>query len=300
MSDLVAGVDGGATRSRVVVMGAAGAVLGRAFGGPAVARESSPGEAADAVERVVLAAVEDAGAELPLRTLWAGLAGAGREGPRATVEGRLEERGLAGTVRVGTDAEASFHDAFDRGPGVLLIAGTGSIGLAVGEQSGLQRVGGWGPLLGDEGSAYRLALEALRAVVAEADGRARATGLSRVLLQVLELEDAADLPTWTEEAGRAEVAALAPAVVRVAEDGDARAAEIVDAAVDALRDHLVVLLRRSGPWSRTPEVALGGGLLESGGPLRGRLESVARGLGARPLPEPPDAARGAARLALAL
>lgn len=300
MTEPVAGVDGGATRSRCVVMSPDGEVLGRASGGSAVARESSAGIAAAGVEEVVLAAAEDAGVELPLRALWAGLAGAGREGARLAVEERLRETTLARAVRVGTDVEAAFHDAFQEGPGILLVAGTGSIGWGRGEEGESRRVGGWGPLLGDEGSGYRIGLQALRAVVRESDRRGRATELGRVILGELELGDPGELVAWTEGASRAEVAALAPAVVRTAEGGDAPAEEIVAEAVEALREHLLVVLTELGPWGRPPEVALAGGLLDPGGPLRKRMEAMARGLGARPRSEPVDAARGAASLALGL
>lgn len=73
-----------------------------------------------------VSAAEAAGRTLPCTALWAGIAGAGRETVRASAEMAVQRAGLARAARVGTDVEAAFH-AFADGPGILLVAGTGSI-----------------------------------------------------------------------------------------------------------------------------------------------------------------------------
>ncbi len=88
------------------------------------------------------------GADLPVAGLWAGIAGAGTEPTKGVVEMALREAGLSSRTSVGADAEATFHDAFPSGPGILLISGTGSIALARGGDGSRVRVGGgvciWG------------------------------------------------------------------------------------------------------------------------------------------------------------
>ncbi|MDH5589240.1 MAG: hypothetical protein OEZ37_04280, partial [Gemmatimonadota bacterium] len=127
MTRLVVGVDGGGTRTRALVLDEDGQFRGRAEGRAAVADAADPASAAQSVADVVWAACQEAGTELPVAALWAGLSGAGRESARVAVELELSRMEVAGTVRVGTDILAAFHDAFGEDPGILVLSGTGSI-----------------------------------------------------------------------------------------------------------------------------------------------------------------------------
>lgn len=102
---------------------------------------------------------------------------------------------------------------------------------------------------------------------------------------------------WSSTASRADVAALVPEVAAVAASGDPVAGELLAQAVAELEGHVLTIL---SPWQRAPTIALGGGLLQEGGPLRGAVEQA---LGAHHLPlldRAPDPARGAARKVLLL
>jgi N-acetylglucosamine kinase-like BadF-type ATPase len=287
------GVDGGGTRTRAVVIDAEGSELGRSSAVGAVATASAPGRAASAVTEAVRGAAAQAGVELPGAVLWAGLAGAGSAGARNAVRDLLRGAALADRVVVGTDVEAAFHDAFPTEPGVLLIAGTGSIAWARSAAGKVDRVGGWGRSLGDEGSGFMLGLEGLRLVVRAADGRAPKTSLTEALLAACDVERVSDLVPWIEHAGKGEVAALAPAVVEAADGGDPGAEALVESAVD----ELATLVRVAAGARRLP-VVLWGGLIAERGPLRGRLLSVLRAEGYECLERSVDPALGAARMAL--
>jgi len=293
------GVDGGGTKTRAVVLDEAGTEVGREEGGPAIADASAPDLAAKAVAEVVRAAVTAAGAELPVAALWAGLSGAGREAARSAVELELERLDLAEVVCVGTDVAAAFHDAFADGPGVLLIAGTGSIAWGRAEDGREGRVGGWGHHIGDEGSGYAIGLEALRRVARDADGRAPETKLRTAVLAHVHEDSVDGLVQWTAGASKAEVAGLVPVVAEVAAGGDAVAGEILVHAVEELEGHVLSILTNMGPWSRPPELALAGGLLRPGSPLRGPLEKVLARHHLTAQDRVLDAGRGAARLAMA-
>jgi len=296
VSGYAIGIDGGGTRTRGVLLGPDGEELGRAEGASAVADALHPEAAAQAVEDVTRAAARAAGVALPLRALWAGLSGAGREAARSAVEIELARRGLADVTRVGTDVLAAFHDAFGDGPGVLLIAGTGSIAWGRSEDGREGRVGGWGRHIGDEGSGYAIGLEALKRVARQADGRAPETALRAAILSRLGLETIDDLVQWAGGASRAEVAALVPLVAGASAAGDAVAGEILVRAVEELEDHVLAILENLGPWERPPGIALAGGLITPGGPLRAPLERVLARHRLVPLGRTPDAALGAARL----
>ncbi len=321
VSGTVVGVDGGGTSVRAVVVDAQGRELGRARGPGVAVRERDAGPAAEAVAAVVRQAVEAAGGARP-RALWAGLAGAGRERARTRAEEALRDLDLAERVRVGTDVAAAFADAFGAGageevaepaevgapgrpargsgastPGLLVVAGTGSVALGRGPDGTLHRVGGWGPEIGDEGGGHWLVRQALGCLSRAEDGRGPDTALRRTIPSALGLERATDLVGWAAGATRREVAALAPAVMDTAASGDAVASALLADAAAALRAHVLALLAALDAEDDPPPVALCGGLLEPGTPLRRALETLLGPLGVQVLEGRVDAALGAARLA---
>ena len=151
---------------------------------------------------------------------------------RAAVRARL--RGLAPRVRVISDAEAAWRAALGDGAGVLILAGTGSIALGRTARGRWARAGGLGPLLGDEGSAFWLGREWLRA-----SGRN-----ARTLRAVAISADPV-----------ARIAAHARAVVAHARRGDRTALRIVHAA----QDHLAALAATvAADVKLRPPVAIGG------------------------------------------
>ena len=300
MSAHVVGIDGGGTRSRGVLLDSTGSELARAEGGPARATASHPEDAAQAVAGVVTDLLTQAGSrEEPLGFVWAGLTGAGREESRRAVEQELGRLGLASHVRVDTDVAVAFHDAFGHGPGILLIAGTGSIAWGRTENGRIGRVGGWGHHIGDEGSGYAIGLEALRRVARHADGRAPETALGRSVLAHSGVGDVDGIVSWSAEASKADVASLAKVVAQAAQAGDTVAEEILAHAVEDLESHVLAILTNLGPWPEPPRLALGGGLLEPGGSLREPLQAALERQLLDVVDTTPDGAVGAARLALA-
>ncbi|HET9947436.1 MAG TPA: BadF/BadG/BcrA/BcrD ATPase family protein [Longimicrobiales bacterium] len=297
---LAVGVDGGGTRTRAVIIDERRLELGRAEAPGAVVTLRDPRAAAEAVAQAVRAAAARACADLPAAVLWAGLAGAGHEATRAAVQRELEALDLAERVGVGTDVNAAFHAAFPEGPGILLVAGTGSIGWARSAAGRIGRVGGWGQLLGDEGSGYALGLGALRAVARAEDGREGPTLLRDLVLRALRLSDPADLIPWAGAARKADVAALVPVVLEAEERGDAAARALVARAVADLAEHVTAILARLGPWSAPPPLHLWGGLIGEGGPLRERLFRALTALPVQLQEGRIDPEMGAAALALAM
>ncbi len=300
MSRFVVGVDGGGTSTRAVVLDDTGAEIARVEREGAVVSVEAPDEAASAVAAAVRAAAEQGGVKLPLKALWAGLAGAGREAARDAVTAALSGVGLAQSIEVGTDVEGAFHDAFGDGPGVMLIAGTGSIAWARDEGGVMHRVGGWGQHVGDEGSGYWMVMEALRRVARAEDGRSTATTLRESVLERLGLLDPTELVAWVASAGKREIAALVPDVAHAASAGDAGAVDILERAVDMLARHLTAVVERSGPWSQKPRLALWGGLIWQGGPLRDFLVMAITGHDLPLVDVELDPPMGAARMALGL
>lgn len=304
----MAGADGGGTRLRLLLMDGEGRIMGRRSGPPALLIREGGAQVARLLASELRALAREVGSALPLAGFCVGLAGAGRRAWAVEVEAQLRAQGVARRVEVVTDAAAALDDAFPVGrttsPGILLVAGTGSIGLARTSDGEMRRVGGWGPLLGDEGSGYRLGLEGLRAAVRALEGRGPGTRLESILLEEVGAGDPEGVFRWLDQAEKGRVAALAPLVIAAA--GDPVADRLVTEAVDALASHLTALLEvMDAPPAGMAlpvalPVALHGGLLAPGGPLRPPLVSVLERLGLDLHPEDVDAARGAAHRILAL
>ncbi|MHB1170222.1 MAG: N-acetylglucosamine kinase [Longimicrobiales bacterium] len=293
------GVDGGATHTTALVIDEAGRELARVVGGPGIVNPSDPPACAGRLAALARRAIAAAEAFPPVEELSCALAGAGRRDVREVVHAELVREHIAHRVTVTTDAEAALTDAFDGAAGILLIAGTGSIAWGRAEDGRLERCGGWGALLGDEGSGYALGLGALRSTVRGADGREPAARLHGAVLAELGLERPEALISWAAAAGKEQIAALAPLVLRHADDGDPAAELLRGDAARALVRHVSVLTARLGPWQSTPSLALAGGLLRTGGSLRATFCRAleAEGPPCRLYEGVIDAARGAIRLA---
>jgi glucosamine kinase len=198
-------------------------------------------------------------------TFVVGAAGAGREAERAELEQALTAERLAWKVLVTTDAELARAAAFGGGPGVLLIAGTGSIAIGVDTDGVSTRVGGLGWRISDQGSAHWLGARALEAVGAMHDRIGPVTHLAETLVAAVGVQGIAGLVRWSTAATTAQVAALGPVVVSTADQGDAVATGIVDLGVELLGR--LATAAGAGPLP----VALSGGLISAGRPLRERL-----------------------------
>ena len=291
------GIDGGGTRTTLALADPDGRELARRTGPAGIVDPRHPEGAAEMLARLSRDAIADAGLEGPATVLCAGLAGVGSAEERAAVRRALERAGIAERVVVRADGETALHGAFAGGPGILLIAGTGSVGWGRGEDGRVEHCGGWGMMLGDEGSGFGLARAGLTAAVRGHDGRSPPTALLSTFLHELGLHSVHDLPPWVARAAKSDVAALAVHVVRAAGD-DAVAGRLVREGAAGLAEHAGALIERLGPWSGTPAVVLHGGLARNATFAGAVREALAA------LPTPPeirqaasDAVAGAVRLA---
>lgn len=301
-SPVVVGIDGGGTRTRALVLDADGREMGVLDGPAGLVDPTRPAAGIPALEALIREAV---GNEGPLAALWVGLAGVGRESVRRSVEAALSVTGIAGVVGVGTDLEAALQDAHGGDPGILLVAGTGSAAVRRSPDGALVRSGGWGRLLGDEGSGYAIGLEGLRALTRAFDGRGARTELTPVLLEAAGVAEVGDLVAWVAGATKSEIAALAPLVLELASSrSDPVAAGIRDRAVSDLAELVSAVCGapalEGGAGESDGAVALSGGLICPGGPLRSAVEAAMEDLGLTVVRREVRPERGAAALALSL
>jgi N-acetylglucosamine kinase-like BadF-type ATPase len=301
MTILLVGVDGGGSHTEAVVADQALTIRARARGGGSAIGPGRVAPGARAIVATVRQALQDIGtADVP-EVLVAGVAGVGRDEERVALLQALLDAGLARRVEVTTDAAIALESVFPLSPGILLNAGSGSIAYARDPAGIVWRAGGLGWQLGDEGSGYALGRAALGLVGRAADGRGPSTTLSQSIPARVGADSLDGLVRWAGSATPTNVAALAQAVQEAARDGDGPAAALVAEAAQALADHVLVLLRRF-PAHTPVSLALAGGILTAGWPVRTMLEKLLadRAPQVSVLAQPVDPPRGALAMAARL
>lgn len=305
-SPLLIGIDGGGSKTLALLADASGHILGRGLGGSANYQNAGFPAASRALLDAIAAAFSDAGlAVRPPAALCMGIAGSDRPEDQRLYLDWAAATWPGAAVEVVNDAELVLAAGTPEGWGIALIAGTGSIVYGQSVDGRMARAGGWGHVMGDEGSGYAVGQAALRAVMVAFDGRGPATALTEAVLRHWGLAAPPDLvgQVYRSGIGPAEIAALAPLVHAAAEQGDTAAAGILARAGDdlALAAAAVVEGLGLGRCTSTGEVAcaLAGGLIVNGPLLRATfLESaVERGLCLTPITLVTEPAQGAVRLA---
>ena len=302
MTFIVVGMDGGGSKTRVIVADDAGSQLAEVVAPGSAVRAGH----AEASAEVIAAALADALASCEMthvlpKVLCVGVAGVGREPERQALWQALTSRELAEDIMIHTDISVALDDAFGEGPGVLLVSGTGSVAYGRGPSGQVARCGGWGPVCGDEGSGQWVGRRALSVVTASVDGREPETALIGAVLTAAQVNDPQDLIAWAAQATPAQLASLAPVVSSVADAGDLRANAIISLAVEELVVHVRTLSRQLfGDERAATPLAFTGGMLTKGTTLRKRLEHRLKSAvpGAQLRAGEVNAARGAVRSAL--
>ena len=255
MSDpLFVGVDAGGTKTAALAV--AGDRSCRLEGPAAQALRDGP----EAAAAVVAALLADARRQLdgaPLAGVAVGLAGAGRDAVREAVAVALAPALDGAPLAVTHDADIAYHTAWGDGSGVLLLVGTGSLVFARTEEGGTVRAGGWGTLLGDDGSGAALGQAALRVLLAALDGGPPSV-LPEIAAERFGLATADDVLTavYTE---RRPLGSFCPLLLAAVEAGDWTAEAALHAEVNGLAKQVGWLATRAGDGLRQ-RLAYAGGL----------------------------------------
>ena len=235
---LVFGVDGGGTRSRLVVADDAGRVLAlHTFA--SVNPNDVPLHVAQArLEEALRTVATDVGERRSFMSAFLGLGGVRTDAERALIRGMVTATGFAEPHRVHVhhDAYVALEGGLAGRAGMLVVAGTGSICFGRDAAGREATCGNWGPMIGDEGSGFWIGREALRATAHAHDGRAPTTELASATMAWLGITDSEALLARLHEPDltRDTIASLAPIVTRLAASGDSVAGGIVSRGADAL------------------------------------------------------------------
>lgn len=256
--EFVIGIDGGGTTCRAAFASRDGRVLGRGRSGAANIRTDLTGARANIVEAARLAIVEAGEDPTLIAKIPAvlGLAGANVGTYRDQLEAILPfSRNL-----VVSDALIALEGAVGTGDGAIAILGTGTA-FMVRRHGDVRTVGGWGFLVGDQGSGARIGRDLLEETLLAYDGIAEASDLTRAVLAVFR-NDPRDLVEFTTTAKPGDFGGFAPMVFEHAAKGDAVANRIIGRAVRDIEASLGVLGLRPGD-----PLCLLGGLAQLYAPL---------------------------------
>ncbi len=264
MSGLFLGVDGGQSGTTALIANAEGEVLGRGSGGPC--NHTSGAEAASKLERVVrhcvAAACESAGIAVPeiFEAACFGMSG----GPEDKIA-VLKQAAPARHWMITDDALIALSGALAGEPGVMTIAGTGSIAMGRGPRGDVRRAGGWGYVFGDEGGAFDIVRQALRACLRAEEGWGDGSRLREMFLAETGCVDMNAVlhlfytPGWP----RSRVARLAVPVDKLAEEGDSIAQQLLANAAQSLALFAQSVRRQLWPDSSQVKCSYIGGVFES-------------------------------------
>jgi N-acetylglucosamine kinase-like BadF-type ATPase len=265
----VVGVDGGGTKTQAVILDADFTILGEGLAGPSNPLRVGIANAAAAIREAIDQACESARLRrTDLIAAEIGLAGARRKELSARMREALLGLGIAEIVVVG-DADIALFGATEGEPGLIIIAGTGSICCGINARGKTMCAGGWGPIAGDEGAGAWIARRALRAIAHAVDGRGPATALTNLACNYFHVSDPNDLstaiyaPTITNE----RLAGFGKHVVEAAKAKDQTAREIIAEGGRELGSAAAAVIRNLKMERETFPVAYVGGIFKAAGEL---------------------------------
>ncbi|MDP9054093.1 MAG: ATPase [Acidobacteriota bacterium] len=260
------GVDGGQSGTTALIGDSSGRIVGWGSAGPcnhvaaAEARTKFSRVVRDCLGRAAAQAGMPCGSRFVFRAACLGMSGG--PGDKSAL---LHELIAADHLIVTHDGAVALAGATSGAPGIAVIAGTGSIAFAENARGETARAGGWGYLFGDEGGAFDISRQALRAVLREHEGWGGRTALTPALVEAGGASDANELlhlfykPEWP----RQRVASLARVVNRIAEDGDPTAVGLLQHAAQDLALLAASVRRQLWGEGAPVRVAWVGGVFDS-------------------------------------
>ena len=260
------GIDGGGTKTDSAIADLSGKIIHHTSGKPSnflvVGIE-------EAVENIFALIEENLfkleGDFADVKQIVIGVAGAGRKEDAQVLEKSFkdyaDQQGVHFKgVKVVSDAHIALEGAFPDSSGCILIAGTGSILFGKDEKGIIHRVGGFGRLIGDEGSGYSIGRKALNAVSKASDGRGEGTLISELLNAKMNSGSSTSIINKVYKE-KLDVASVAKIVIEAAEEGDPIAEDILDEEADELVLHIKSLLNKI--QSNKIDVAFSGSLIDN-------------------------------------
>jgi N-acetylglucosamine kinase-like BadF-type ATPase len=268
----VLGLDAGGTKTVCQLADGNGTVIAEARGGGA--NLQALGELA--VEKTLYDVMQQAIGDRPIApaAICLGIAGVDRPADFSVILGIMRRIGHQARVLVVNDALVALEAGAPGAPGVVIVSGTGSIAYGRNREREAARAGGWGYVLGDEGSGYWIGRAALRAVLREADQRGQQTALTPLLLKHFGIAQAQGLlhEVYYSNLRPSAIGSLAQCVEAAFREGDSAAIGILRAAANELEASGLTVARRLGLVGEPFVFVLSGGIFRAVPWLREELQ----------------------------
>lgn len=269
------GFDGGGTKTDCVLLDANGTVIGEGHGGPANPLRSGFDSAFSSLHEAATEAIATAKIRpTDVTAVCAGLAGAARRSVVRRMMAFLAQEFPLAIAQVATDYEVALEAAAGSGPGVVLIAGTGSVAYGRNATGETARAGGYGPWIGDEGSAFEIGRRAVSAVARTRDAEAPVTLLTQMIPDALECSDWDDLMLRIMKSPDDVFPKLFPVVAAAANAEDSAAKEIIFGSAIGLGNLAMIVIRRLGMTGQQFPLVKCGGVFGRSRMLDSLLDSV--------------------------
>lgn len=194
-----------------------------------------------------------------------GIAGVDRPEDKTLLRNILIQLGYDFEIIVNNDVQTALTNAHGELKGIMLVCGTGSIAAGVNGKHNFVRVGGWGHLIGDEGSGYQIAIKMLQKIMKSFDGREKTTVLTELVLKELGIEEPLEIIdyVYNPEISKENIADLTPLLFEAIRAGDDIAREIVDNAADDLLEMVKTVIERLELSEKDQIISFSGGVFEN-------------------------------------
>ncbi|HHY99171.1 MAG TPA: hypothetical protein GX509_10580 [Firmicutes bacterium] len=233
----IAGFDCGGSKTRCVICDIDGKIIGEGYGGRGNVSQVGIADVTKPIKEALKMAADATQIDsLDLERTVVGMAGISAVTEKELLIDEISRAAQGGKVILVGDAAIALAGAIPEMVGIIVIAGTGSNIYGQNQEGRSAQAGGWGPLMGDEGSGYDLGRRALQAVALAADGRGPATLLTKLVTAHFKVDSPSGLigavyhPLLTSK----DVAAIAKYVFEAASSGDTVAGEIIKECSKAL------------------------------------------------------------------
>ena len=265
----VIGIDGGGTKCKAVILDAQRNIVATYLAGSGNMLASGYDVVKKSIHEIFSNIQRDNYAQ-EISYVCIGLAGASSKEVRRQVKEIIKETWYHGDIQVTTDAKVALYAGTEGMDGIIHIAGTGSICMGY-YHNEEYRVGGYGHILGDEGSAYDIGLKMMKAVLNQHDGRGTQTAITKVLLEDMKITEPYEIVpiVYQNITDKTYIASKAVLIERVMED--AVAIQIMDSAVDSILSNILAVVALSD--NHLKDIVLVGSVLEKNSYIRGRVLS---------------------------